>query len=132
MADGMPVFRTAPAPQRLLTCTACRHCNAPCAPGLDFLHRLGAAVAVAAGATSAAASGDFELTGTASLPCCARLCPVTWRATGRGTWLFCGVDPAAPLEALMVLAEGAEGGAEEGENRPVPAAMIVAGQVTLQ
>jgi len=99
MADGSTAARL--QPHRVVQCTACRHCNAPCAPGLAFLSRLDAAIALAP-------VGDaFELIGSANLACDSRLCPVVWRATAEGTRLWGDVAPEVPVAVLLGSGSGA-------------------------
>ena len=115
MADG-----GSPTPlrhQRVVHCTACRHCNAACAPGLAFLRRLGAAV------NAAPLAETFEISGSASLLCGAKLCPVVWRATASGAWLWGDVAPEVPIAVLIGAGNGPQ---------VVPAAEIVTGAVVLQ
>ena len=120
MADGTARLR--PQPQRVLHCTACHHCNAPCAPGLAFLHQLGAALAVAP------LDPGFEIAGSASLRCGARVCPVVWRATATGAWLWGDVEASVPIAQLMI------GAAQRppGPGPLAPAAEIVTGVVAVQ
>ena len=99
MADG-----GTPAKLRLpcvVQCSPCRHCNAPCAPGLAFLTRLDAAIALTP------VGGEFELIGSASLCCGTRLCPVVWRATAEGTRLWGDVAPEVPVAVLLGSGSGA-------------------------
>ena len=115
MADGGTPARL--RPHRILHCTACRHCNAPCAPGLAFLTRLDAAIAIAP------VGAEFELIGSANLACDARLCPVVWRATAEGTRLWGDVAAEVPVAVLLGSGSGAY---------VTVAAEIVTGAVVLQ
>ena len=85
---------------RVLDCTLCRHCNAPCAPGMAFLATLGDALALAPLDTA------FELSGTATLVCDARLCPAVWRATAEGARLWGDVAPEVPVAVLLDTGNG--------------------------
>jgi len=104
-------------PQRILRCTACRHGNPACAPGIAFLSRLGAAIALAP------VGAEFELVGSASLICNGQVCPAVWRATADATWLWGDVAPDVPIAALL--------GTGAGESVTV-AAEIMTGAVVVQ
>ncbi|MBZ4023446.1 hypothetical protein CKO11_13365 [Rhodobacter sp. TJ_12] len=98
MTNMAPAF--APA-QPVVSSVTCRHCNAPCSPGLAFLRRLGAAISLAP------VTEDFEISGTANLCCGDKLCPAVWRATADGTWLWGDVAPEVPLTELTEAGEAA-------------------------
>lgn len=115
MADGGSPPRM--RPQRILRCTACRHGSPACSPGIDFLTRLGAAIALAP------VGADFELVGSASLICNGQLCPAVWRATADATWLWGDVAPDVPIAALLDTGK---------DDRVIAAAEIMTGAVVLQ
>ncbi|WP_110804453.1 hypothetical protein [Rhodobacter viridis] len=104
-------------PQRILRCTACHHGSAACSPGIDFLARLGAAIALAP------VGAEFELVGSASLICNGQVCPAVWRATADATWLWGDVAPDVPIAALLDTGEG---------DCVIAAAEIMTGAVVVQ
>ena len=66
---GMPVYSLAQsAPHQILVCKACKHKGSSCEPGFALLKKLRAAIA------AAGLSDDFEVSGTACLAGCVRLC----------------------------------------------------------
>ena len=83
------------SPYRVLGCSTCRHADAPCRPGLAFLNRLCQALALAP------VGADFDISGSASLCCGTRLCPVVWCATPEGARLWGDVPPEVPVAALL-------------------------------
>ena len=99
MADGgsPPGAR----PFRVLGCSTCRHADAPCRPGFAFLNRLCQALALAP------VGADFDISGSASLCCGTRLCPVVWCATPEGARLWGDVPPEVPVAALLDPGPGA-------------------------
>ena len=103
-------------PHRVLDCSTCRHANAPCRPGLAFLARLAEALALAP------VGAAFDITGSASLRCGARLCSAVWWATPEGARLWGDVAPEVPVAVLL----------DTGSGPPVrAAATIVTGPVAL-
>ena len=70
-----------------------------------------------------AAARLADISGTASLRCGARICPVVWRATAHGARLWGDVSPEVPIAALIGSGNGACAAA---------AAEIVTGVAVLQ
>ena len=135
-----PAMRQSAKRHQILVCQSCRHKDSPCLPGLALLEKLQVAVAQAKGLAA-----DFEISGTACMAGCDRPCTVAWRATGKATWLFGDVDPAADIDALVdfaTLYQRLEDGWCRAEDRPgklaaatlarIPAAMIVTGEGVCQ
>jgi predicted metal-binding protein len=127
------------ARHQILVCKACKHPGQTREPGYRLLKRLRAAI-------DAAGLGDeCEVSGTACLAGCDRPCTLAWRATGKATWLFGGIDPAQPIDDLIAFSQlyaRLDDGWCSGADCPprlcantlarIPAAIIVAREVAVQ
>lgn len=126
----------------IIVCTTCRHKAAACAPGLELIEKLRAAIALA---ERSGAAPDFSVSGIACMAGCTRPCTVAFRASGKATYLFGDVDPKDDIDALVDFAsqfEATSDGWTKASERPaaladktlarIPAAITIAREGALQ
>jgi len=90
---------TQSAPHQILVCQTCRHAGKTDRPGERMLPALRDAI------ETAGLGGIIEVTGSACMAGCGRLCTVAVRAAGKATWFFGDLDPQADIADIVTFAE---------------------------
>ncbi|MVO18073.1 DUF1636 family protein [Parasedimentitalea huanghaiensis] len=86
-----------PNSHRITVCTSCRHTNDLCRSGYELIEQLRSAIAAAGNIVSE----DFEISGTACMTGCNRLCTVAYHGSRKAAYLFGDIDPDQDIKDLV-------------------------------
>ncbi|MBO9477209.1 DUF1636 domain-containing protein [Shimia sp. R11_0] len=86
---------------RITVCTSCRHKGEDCRPGYELIAKLRRAISEAGDSIPE----DFEISGTACLAGCDRVCTVAYHATRKASYLFGDIQSDDDIDALVDFAK---------------------------